>query len=186
MFATKIRHAQFLLQRYPSIFSEFPQRHRGQPKVRCFTITLLVKLNEALDGAILVAKGLFTWREEDARTRRKILEGETTFPWEKFSSVWCSSRERIKHGGRKPQKYNLGPSALFTGVNHNNGNAKRNGRPLLPWLLTKWPAAIFFWFVPSTRILQAKTVYMALGRSLSYDPSTRKILALERGATLCL
>ena len=120
MFATKIRHAQFSLQRYPSIFSEFPQRHRGQPKVRCFTITLLVKLNEALDGAVLVAKGLFTWREEDARTRRKILDGETTFPWEKFSSVWCSSRERIKHGGRKPQKYNLGPSALFTGVNHNN------------------------------------------------------------------
>ena len=120
MFATKIRHAQFLLQRYPSIFSEFPQRHCGQPKVRCFTITLLVKLNEALDGAVLVTKGLFTWREEDARTRRKILDGETTFPWEKFSSVWCSSRERIKHGGRKPQKYNLGPSALFTGVNHNN------------------------------------------------------------------
>ena len=120
MFATKIRHAQFLLQRYPSIFSEFPQRHRRQPKVRCFTITLLVKLNEALDGAVLVTKGLFKWREEDARTRRKILDGETTFPWEKFSSVWCSSRERIKYGGRKPQKYNLGPSALFTGVNHNN------------------------------------------------------------------
>ena len=120
MFATKIRHAQFLLQRYPIIFSEFPQRHCGQPKVRCFTITLLVKLNEALHGAVLVTKGLFTWREKDARTRRKILDGEKTFPWEKFSSVWCSSRERIKHGGRKPQKYNLGPSALFTGVNHNN------------------------------------------------------------------
>ena len=60
MFATKVRHAQVLLQRYPSISSEFPQRHRGQPKVQCFTITLLVELNEALDGAVLVTKGLFT------------------------------------------------------------------------------------------------------------------------------
>ena len=60
MFATKIRHAQVLLQRYPSTFSEFPQRHRGQPKVRCFTITLLVELNETLDGVVLVTKRLFT------------------------------------------------------------------------------------------------------------------------------
>ena len=81
MFATKIRHAQVLLQRYPSISSELPQRHRGQPKVRCFTITLLVELNEALGGAVLVTKGLFAWRgrcsyhPKDSRRRNNVSLG---------------------------------------------------------------------------------------------------------------
>ena len=51
-------------------------------------------------------------------------------------------RERIKNGGPQKQKCNLGQSALFAGVNNYfsaeltqlsaRGNAKRNGRPLLP------------------------------------------------------
>ena len=43
--------------------------------MRCFTITLLIELNQALDGAVLVTKGLFTWTEEDPRTSQ-ILDGE--------------------------------------------------------------------------------------------------------------
>ena len=62
-------------------------------------------------------KGLFTWRKED-------LEGGTTLSWvfmQRFRSVWCPRRDQvrdgIKNGLRQKQKYNLGTSALFTGVN---------------------------------------------------------------------
>ena len=52
----------------------------------------------------------------------KILDDETTFRWvymQKFRSVWCQSREEeIKDDGRQKQNCNLGPSALFTGVNN--------------------------------------------------------------------
>ena len=71
-------------------------------------------------------KGLFTWREEDPSTR-KILEGwegGITLRWvymQKFSP-WVVQvekvREGIKNGRWQNQKCNLGPSALFTGVNH--------------------------------------------------------------------
>ena len=73
--------------------------------------------------------------------------GGTTFRWvhmQKLRCVWSPSRglEGIKDGGRKQQECNLGPSALFIGVNNYlsaelsqlsaRGNAKRNGRLLLP------------------------------------------------------
>ena len=70
--------------------------------------------------------------------------------------------ERIKIGGRQKQKCNLGPSALFTGVNNYlseeisqlsaRANAKRNGRP---FLANKRPATMFVLFVPSTKIFLA-------------------------------
>ena len=80
--------------------------------------------------------------------------------------------ERIRNGGRQKQKWNLGPSALFTGVNNYvseeisqlsaRANAKRNGRP---FLANKRPATVFVLFVPSTKIFLAKAVYMVLGSS---------------------
>ena len=36
------------------------------------------------------------------------------------------------------------------------GNAKRNGRALLPRLAIERPAAIYIWFAPGTRIFLAK------------------------------
>ena len=74
--------------------------------------------------------------------------------------------ERIKIGERQKQKCNLGPSALFTGVNNYiseelsqlsaRANAKRYGRP---FLANKRPATMFVLFVPSTKIFLAKAVY---------------------------
>ena len=49
------------------------------------------------------------------------------------------------------------------------------------WLATERPAAIFMWFVHSTRIFLAKAVYMVLG-SYSYL-SAKKILALGTNTT---
>ena len=133
------------------------------------TITLLVEINEVLGGAVLVTKGLFymkrgscSYQSKDSRRRNNFSLGK------KFLSVWCSSREGIRHGGRKPQKYNLGPSALFTGVNHNNQFVVTPNEMVDHYCRDyplNDPQLFFFWFVPSTRILQAKTVYMALGRS---------------------
>ena len=72
---------------------------------------------------------MFTWREEfeDPGTR-KVSEGGTTLRLvyiEKFRSAFspCVAqaekvREGIKNGGRQKQKFNLDPSALFTGVNN--------------------------------------------------------------------
>ena len=99
-----------------------------------------------------------------------------------------------KNDGRQKQTDNLGPSALFTGVNNYLSaelsqksapfNAKRNGRPLLLWLLaTERPAAILVGFVPSTRIFLAKAVYVVLGSSYL---SAMKILALGTSTTLCI
>ena len=61
---------------------------------------------------------------------------------QKFRSEWLPSKEGIKDGERQKQIYNLGPSALFTGVNNYflaelsqlsaPGSAKRIGQPLLP------------------------------------------------------
>ena len=62
----------------------------------------------------------------------------------------------------------LGPSALFTDVDHNNQLVvtpnEMAGHYCRDYPIND-PQPFFFWFVPSTRILQAKTVYMALGRS---------------------
>ena len=81
----------------------------------------------------------------------------------------------LKMAGNKNKNCNLGPSSLFAAVNNYfsaelsqlsaRGKAKRNGRPLLPWLATERPATIFAWFVPNTRIFLAKAVYMVLGSS---------------------
>ena len=52
----------------------------------------------------------------------KTLDDGTTFRWvymQKFGSMWCPSRvEEIRDDGRQKQNCNLGPSALFTGVNN--------------------------------------------------------------------
>ena len=107
----KHSNAQVLLQRHPSIFSKFPQRHHGQ--LKCGVSQSRFQLS------------LMRHQTVQFQLLRDCLheDGETTFPWvymQKFSSVWRSNREGIKHGGRKPQKYNLGLSAPFTGVDHNN------------------------------------------------------------------
>ena len=77
---------------------------------------------------------------------RKILEGGTTLSWVYMHTLRNfgpsgdhASKEGIKDGGRQKQKYNLDPSALFTGVSNYlsvevsqvsaRGNVKRNGRP---------------------------------------------------------
>ena len=72
-----------------------------------------------------VTKGLFTWSEEDPSTR-KILEGRSTLSWVYTQEILVCvvhkykmfDREGIQNGGRQKQTYNLGPSALFTGVNN--------------------------------------------------------------------
>ena len=83
--------------------------------------------------------------------------------------------KELKMAGDKNKNCNLGPSSLLTGVNNYlsaelsqlsaRSKAKRSGRPLLPWLATERPAAIFAWFVPNIRIFLAKAVYMVLGSS---------------------
>ena len=51
-------------------------------------------------------------------------EGGTTLHWvnmQKFRAVQCPSREGsigIENGGRQKQKCDLGPFALFTGINN--------------------------------------------------------------------
>ena len=109
--------------------------------------------------------------------------------------------ERIKIGGRQKQKCNLGPSALFTGVNNYlseelsqlsaRANAKRNGRP---FLANKRPATMFVLFLPSTKIFLAKTVYMVLGSSqyqrqvkpFACKPNTENILRQDSSPVILL
>ena len=58
-------------------------------------------------------QGLFFWREEDPRRRNNFtlgLHAENVGP---CGAQVMKSRERIKNGGRRKQKYNLGPSAPF-------------------------------------------------------------------------
>ena len=84
----------------------------------------------------IICKGLFTWKEEDPRTR-KVLEGGTTFRlvyMQKFRSGW------LPRGEGKEEKLSALPAE----------------RPA---------AAMFVRFVPSTRIFRAKVVYMELGSS---------------------
>ena len=105
---------------------------------------------------------LITWREEGFTCWNF---GPCNVPEEKVG-------ERIRNGGRQKQKWNLGPSALFTGVNNYlseklsqlsaRANAKRNGRPLLA---NERPATILVLFVPITKIFLEKLVYMVLGSS---------------------
>ena len=66
--------------------------------------------------------------------------------------------------------------------NHNNQLlATTDEMVSLPWLATKWSAAIFVWYLPNTRILLAKKAFMELGSSFS----ARMILALGTN-TLCM
>ena len=69
-------------------------------------------------------KQAFGMNNVKVANKGKILEGGITLRWvymQKFRSVSCPSREvreGIKNGRRQNQKCNLGPSALFAGVNH--------------------------------------------------------------------
>ena len=64
-------------------------------------------------GTFRVPAGLFTWRKEDPRRWDNFSLGYL----QKFRSVWCPGKKRIKDGGRQKQKCDLGPSS-FTGVNN--------------------------------------------------------------------
>ena len=63
------------------------------------------------------------------------------------------------------------------------GNAKRNCRPLPAEYREHPAAAMFVFFVPSTRNFRAKAVYMVLGSSWL---TARKILALGPSTTPCM
>ena len=89
-------------------------------------------------------KGLYTWREEDASTR-KILQGGTTLLY----------MLNFRRSGCQVEK-----------------DKTKNYRPMSA---ERPAAAMFVPFVPGTRILRAKVVYMVLGSSYL---SARKILAL--------
>ena len=122
----------------------------------------------------------------------KILEGGTTFRWvtymQKLRSVWCPSREGIKHWEwqKKSAVWALVLSLLAfrtTGFQQNchinqlmvTTDEMVGFACLLPWLSNARPATIFVWFVASRKIV------LPLSQE---DPSIRKIrLALKTSAT---
>ena len=65
-------------------------------------------------------KGLFAWREKDPRRLNNFRLGLLA-----EILVRVVPKEGIKNGGRQKQTYNLGPSALFTGVNNFHQNYKQ-------------------------------------------------------------
>ena len=135
----------------------------------------------------------FTRREEDPRRRNNFI----CLVWIHITEISVlvvskseKVRERISIGARQKQKFNLGLSALaIPSIFHSRiitiiCSWKRYTKwPLLSWLASERPAALFSWFVPSTRIFLAKddllhvvTIFLVLGFSYLSD---RKILALR-------
>ena len=124
---------------------------------------------------------------------RKILEGVTSFrlvynvPAEislrvvpKYRRIEKELKSLKMAGGKKRQQQQKKPASwalllslleLITTFQQNYDNSRvvvmpRNEKqPILPWLATERPAPSFVWLVPSTRVFQAKAVYMVLGSS---------------------
>ena len=123
----------------------------------------------------------FAYLQRFLASTRKILEGGTTFCkvyMQRFRSVWCS-KQRVNSRWREIKtKIQFGPFcgvsllALITTFIQNYYN---NQLVVTPNEMVglycpdhpsiERPAAIFVWFVSSTRIFLAKAVYMVLRSS---------------------
>ena len=87
--------------------------------------------------------------------------------------MWCLSREGIKDGGRQKQKCNLGPSALFTGVNnylHYINTYEIPGEFSLENLISSHlKISPWLWLLNKSRLSHQKTIKVKwFGSSLVY------------------